>query len=474
MRCCRWGIGIAAWLGVAGCAEPALDVASARPDLRLSFDPPSEPSQVPPVFRARVLDTPMGSEPWLLRGELSSQSERSLRNGELSPALRERAVPLRYWRDGSDCVVQPLVWLEPGERYVLALSGTGKAAELRVTDESLPRATRFFPASRSLPHHSSVLCGDWTDLSAASLTLEPGAVAAQATPGVFGSAMEGCLTLTAEQPLRDTVVAPPLWAGLLLEPSPFRPASAAPVAPISCETGWPVAGACLEVLDDRVVVQSAAGDSLWLLEQPASVRVVARAFERTNLLTGLEPDTSVELRGHWVTSAGSRGRLELELNTGSRRRHLVLNEVLADALGPEPQNEWIELVNDSEQAVELAGIWLEDATGRVPLPADRLEPGEIALLVIAPPRSSGLDVPFAENARVIALPQLSARGLANAGEALRLVGGEGVLSRFPMLPAKRAGKSVARRSLVAADDSAGSFAEHGAPGASPGAPNSFE
>jgi len=55
-----------------------------------------------------------------------------------------------------------------------------------------------------------------------------------------------------------------------------------------------------------------------------------------------------------------------------------------------------------------------------------------------------------------------------------LVGHEGVLSRFPALPAEHAGWSWARRSFDAADDDPTAFSTHGSPGASPGAANHFD
>jgi hypothetical protein len=75
---------------------------------------------------------------------------------------------------------------------------------------------------------------------------------------------------------------------------------------------------------------------------------------------------------------------------------------------------------------------------------------------------------------VLELPSLGERGLANSGEALLLVGAEGVVSRFPALTAAHPGVSWARRTPDAPDDLTSSFAEQGRPGASPGKPNLFD
>ena len=112
-----------------------------------------------------------------------------------------------------------------------------------------------------------------------------------------------------------------------------------------------------------------------------------------------------------------------ELQPTSARRHLVLNEVLANPVGPEPDSEWLELVNDSERPGLLSGLWLEDSGGHVQLPDAELGPGEIVLLVNDGFRASGLDVPVPEGVRLLRVPSLalSARTSLNSfgGSAMR-------------------------------------------------------
>jgi hypothetical protein len=225
------------------------------------------------------------------------------------------------------------------------------------------------------------------------------------------------------------------------------------------------------VLDDRLHVTPVARDLLFALEQPPGVVLAARAGARALLLRGLSPNTALTLVGSVLSSAGELQAFHSRLTTAPPRRHLVLNEMLANPLGPEPDSEWLELVNDSERPASLSGLWLEDASGHVPLPDAELLPGELALLVSERFRASALDVPVAEGARLLKVSSLSSHGLSNAGEALLLVGQEGVISRFPLLAAGHAGRSIARRTPDAADDDAAAFAEHAGRGASPGAPN---
>jgi hypothetical protein len=227
----------------------------------------------------------------------------------------------------------------------------------------------------------------------------------------------------------------------------------------------------LEVLDDRLRVTPSAQDLLFAVEEPQSSVLVAPAGERGLLARGLSPGSEVTLSGSVLSSLGQLETFRTSVTTRPAQRHLVINEVLANVLGPEPDAEWLELVNDSERPASLSGLWLEDSGGHVALPEAELGPGELVLLVGEAFRVSGLDLPIPSDVRLLRLPTLGTRGLANGGEALLLVGREGVVSRFPLLAAPHAGRSMARRSLDSADDDPAGFGEHADPGASPGAPN---
>jgi hypothetical protein len=244
--------------------------------------------------------------------------------------------------------------------------------------------------------------------------------------------------------------------------------------PAACSAGELFHGACLEVMDDRLRVIPVAQDLLFALSAPSEAVLAVRAGTRGLLLGGLAPSTEVELTGWVLSSAGERELLHTRITTAPARRHLVLNEVLANPAGPEPDGEWIELVNDSARPASLSGLWLEDSSGHVQLPDAVLGPGEMALIVSDRFRASGLDVPVPQSVRLLRVPSLGARGLSNQGEGLLLVGSEGVVSRFPLLAAAHAGHSLARRTLDGSDDDPAGFAEQGAVGATPGAPNVFE
>jgi hypothetical protein len=463
--------GVLMWgaLGAA-CADPALDVPSPQAPLTVELEPAASPSAVPATLRARLVGV-AGARPWLFRGELSEHHARAVRTDELPSSLLDRAVPLRFWGDAQGEVVQPLTWLDEGERYTLALAGFGIAQVWDVAADSRPRAERVFPAPGLAVYRVAVQCAASFPERLPALTLEPGAVPLRVSLETWGGA--SCVTLVAERAPAEPGVLPPQWAGTLLAPGAFATPPPSPPAPVACVGGRLVLGACLEVLDDRVLVTTPDA-RLWRLTNPEARAVVTSANQRTSLVSGLAAGEQVELRGSVLSADGSSRALDLRVTTAAAFRHLVLSEVLANPLGPEPGSEWIELVNDSDRVVSLARLWLEDTAGRAFLPEVELAPRETALLVNAGFHPSSLDAPLAPSARLLELTSLGARGLSNAGEALLLVGPEGVVSRFPAFGTSHAGRSIARRSFDAADDDPSAFAEHGAPGASPGAANTFD
>lgn len=474
MRGARGAGFVGAFLAL-GCTGPSLDVPQAGSGWSVELDPPSAPGSVSPSFRARIVGAPETGAPWLVRGALSDYHARALRRGEALPAVRERAVPLRYWRSSADCLLQPLSWLEPGESYTLALEGTGVVSTFQARDSAEPRATSLFPAPGRPKRNLLVLC-DLPRPLTPPLTLEPSGVTLGAVAELEGVPRPGCVTLMPNDELADVAVAPPLVGGALLDPAPWlpRPSDDGPPPQARACRGRQLGGACLELQDDRLLITPEGDDQLWIVQSPAELVIEAASGQRRSLLAGLEPDTRVELRAAVLSGSGQIEEVATTLTTLPRRRHLVLTEVLSNPLGSENTAEWIEVLNDSGAPASLTGLNLVDTGGRVALPAVELEPGERALLVGSSFQPSSLDVSIPDSVRLVRLPTLGTRGLSNGGEALLVFGPEGVVSRFPQLAAKRAGHSVARRYIDAADDDPAAFAEHGDAGASPGAENTFD
>src|SRR5690606_26325014 len=113
--------------------------------------------------------------------------------------------------------------------------------------------------------------------------------------------------------------------------------SAPALEPVSCtENELSFGPACLTVDDDRVLVRPPYWGSLWAL-QAGDASLVHVAFEGTRFLfRPLPPASTVALRGTAIDAAGRLIEMEQELETLAPRAHLVLNEVMAAPLGPEP------------------------------------------------------------------------------------------------------------------------------------------
>ena len=215
-----WGAALAL-----GCSGPSLDLPSQQAaQVSIELEPRVDEGTVPLVFRARMHDAPAG-EPWLFRDQLSDYHARELKRGEVPTALYERSVPLRFWRDGADCWLQPLAWLEPDATYTLAFRGVGVLRVVRAEQGDAVRARRLFPAAHRPKHGVAVVCDAGDARLPSALSLEPGGISLRAAPGVAGLSRAGCVTLTVDGELTESAVAPPALpgGGALLDPSPWLP-----------------------------------------------------------------------------------------------------------------------------------------------------------------------------------------------------------------------------------------------------------
>lgn len=459
-------------LGAFGCgpSPPELGAAPA-----VSLDPASALDEAAPVLRIVIRN--LGLPPAavvLFSGELSDYYRGELRDGKVPASLRDRQVAAEAWVDEDDdhVVFAPAHSLVPGGTYSLAALGGRSLATLRVTDRGAPFADRKWPP-HSFPRGGMrwVFCGvAGSEADNAPLTIDPGKVSAHAASGADseGRMQNACFRLDLESnPGSGFGVPPPLLAGVALDPSAVdfvdEPSSSAP-----CPDGNVAAGpACIEVLDDRAVLRTTIGPQLLSYDVGERAELDVLSPASPFVVTGLVPSNRVAMRGTATDLLGREAPFAVEFETKPPMIHVVLNEVLANPLGSEPAQEWVEIVNDGLAAVDVGGFTLELSDGRVSIPAATLAPHTFALLVserYAP--ASGMDVPPAPGTRIIRLPRL---GLSNSGESLTLRARDGsVLSRFPPIAPPAAGVSVARRTPSALDSDASSFGPHAGEGASPG------
>jgi hypothetical protein len=142
-------------------------------------------------------------------------------------------------------------------------------------------------------------------------------------------------------------------------------------------------------------------------------------------VAGLSADSLhvAELELH--DSAGNAITHALEVHTTPPLATLAITEVLADPLGPEPQQEFVEIVNYGPTAVDLLGFALGDRTDMPGVAIDRslrVVP-EARVLLVADgydPRDPSDPAPPPGALLVRVGRAIASAGLRNAGEALFL------------------------------------------------------
>jgi hypothetical protein len=279
----------------------------------------------------------------------------------------------------------------------------------------------------------------------------------------------GCMRVEPESnPGAGIGVPPPRLSGVALDPAPvdFAIASPAPLPPCA-DAEVALGAACARVFDDRAVLRAAVEPVLLALDVEGRTLLRALLPGSPVVVTGLPPGQRLSMRGTSADLGGRETAFSVEVTTAHPVPHVVLNEVLANPIGPEPAQEWIELVNDGAVAVDLDGFTLDLSDGVLGLPRASLPPGAFALIVGESYEfEDGRDVPAAPGTLVLRLPRL---GLSNSGEALALrAPGQVLMSRFPPVPPPGAGVSVGRRAPSSPDADPKSFGAHASHGASPG------
>ena len=429
------------------------------------FEPSADAQQLSHVVHLHLVGAPFSSgAPSLFEGTISSYYLGKFKHGEVPSTLASRRVPVASWRSGAELVVAPLRPLAVGP-YSL-ISADGLLAEFTV-ESARPMLDRLWPpAATTGSPRFAVYCrpesNEGTLPSSASLVFEPGQIAVELVPGVDESGLfaERCSHFESEHVLAggEIWVPPPVVADWPLSPAIFGPASLEPTEALGCQPGELVLGpGCASVADDRVTVRTPDTPLLWIVHTARGALVEVSAAGTPLTIDGLLPDAEERLWGSTRDLSGASRSLELELHTEAARARPILNEALADAFGPEPQSEWIELYNEGTLAADLAHYSLQDGGGRTPLPHAALAPGQYALLVRDDFAPNPSDEPPAAGALLIRLPALGKAGLSNAGERLSLLDSAGVeCSALPALAGKP-GQSLSRRTPASEDSDPTAF-----------------
>jgi hypothetical protein len=239
----------------------------------------------------------------------------------------------------------------------------------------------------------------------------------------------------------DTAVSrdqtPPVLSGLTVD-------LAGPCLTVSFTTDEPSTGS--------VVVR--AGD----VEIDTQAGVGATTFSVSIPMTDLPAETAATVTVRVVDRAGNvAASSPVPLQTPAAVPPVAITEVLANAAGPEPGQEYVELRNMSEEPLDVGGLRLEDAKGADQLPAEVLPAGAYALVVPSGYDPAGAqDTPPRPGTLLLRVDsRLGADGLANGGERVRLMRGDAVVSSYggwvDVSASAWAGKGVHRLVQTACD-----------------------
>ncbi len=448
---------------------------------QLEVDPPERQGCVEPVVKLRVPleSTDLSSDQVrLVEGEPSAVSLRRFADGEVTKTLEDRTIPTLVGRDDGSAILRPRAPLLPGQRYTV-VTRSGALGTIRVcTDQPLPYLARLWPAVDLSNRAIQLLyCGETAPVTPSRVELQPAGTNAQILPGLdeHGLARGQCVRLVPEAPIDEELCPPPQVQGFALDPSPlgYNPEPGV-ASSLTCAAGEARLGpGCATVEDDRVVIRSIESETLWVLSSPLGLHVERVAGGGQLVIRDAAQLANLPVDLVVFDPAGRVSQSTVSVQLPPPRAHVVINEVLANPLGAEPQAEWVELTNWGRVAADLEGWILRDSGADVILPRIRLAPGNYLLLVREDFQSgTNGDVPVAEGTTVVEMPQLGKSGLANGGEALWLLDAQGqTVSRFPARAASKAGISIGRRHPEDLDDAADCFGAHADPGASPGCGN---
>lgn len=469
--------------GVLAHLDGGLGGAGGGGGLAVVVEPDAPLSSVPRVLRLHASMGGFTFDPGrmaLVKGSVGPRQLQEIATGNASATLASRILPALSWAESEGEALAPEAPLEAGELYTLVLGDLPWAVELTAAAADpvplLPRA--WPPAGGSGTAAFAVWCGAPGDVVPSvdvAAVPAPAGLAGRITTGAVPGAGPGsrCLRFEADAATGGgpvgAAVPPPLVS------APSDPASAArldprplvvdgpvaPVPPLSCTPDEASFGpGCVLVADDRLYGRSTGAPLLWAVAGAGTDAAFVTGPGDPFTLTGLPPASAITLDVAAVDAAGRVARTTFAATTLPPRPHVVLNEVLAWPLGPQPAQEWVEIVNDGPATANLDGYVLVVGSGTTPLPAATLAPGAFALVVNGDysPAGGPDDAP-APGAVILTVPHLGKQGLSNSGVALTLLDGDGkAVSRFPAKPKPSKGSSVARRTPSAPDALPASFA----------------
>lgn len=459
-------------LGILSCAafcaacDPSLPTPGSKadpPPLLVELTPAADTEAIHPVTHMRVVGAADTAGVVLVKGEVGPRQLDQIADGEPSKALAERVVPSTIWLEEVDVVVAPHVALAAGTRFDLVVASRETIFSFVVDASPSPPLTRLWPpAEEPVPTAEAVFCAPAEvpeiEARAALLPAGPTGVFRRGSPS---GAAARCVRFVPDASVEGACLPPAaIGEGLSLEPGPILVGGTTDVAGVDCEQGEAAFGpGCATVEDDRVTLRPPDASVLWVVSGAGLDEVLVTKGGSPAVIKGLTPASALTLRVETLDGSGVWSSRDVAITTLPPRPRLILNEVYANPVGPEPDQEWIEIVNDGTASGDLASCTFEDIGGETPLPSAWLGPGGFAVVVNQSfDEQAEYDVQLAPSASVVRVPKLGKNGLSNSGEPLKLICNDGtVISRFPPAPKPKQGMSVSRVAPDAPDGSETSF-----------------
>lgn len=436
------------------------------------------PDAIPRTARIRIeVSEKMDEAVWLFRGSPDADLIADLAEAPLRAEHRDRAIATRVepapfgWTlfperlERAEIVTVAVAGWARGEQTGLAM-GAPYVRELIVSDdpEAGAEVTDSWPADGaasvppSIPEIAVRFDGPIESAGGLSLALEGVAVAASVRTADCSDVGWDDGWCAAIEPLEDLL---PLRAYEIRASEALLDATSAPVGPWSARfaTGeadvdppsllelpcaideTPIGGLCALSDDGGVDLRLVASEPVRasLAIDGSVVRAVAPRGDALLRARPLAAGTAFPALLHVTDLAGLSRDVALELSTREPLAAISIVEVRADPMGPEPRQEYVEVLNYGTVPLELAGFSLADDASAmgdvVPSPSVRLAPGQRALIVSddfdPDDGRDGIVPPGVPLVRVAG--SLGSGGLANAGEPLYLR--DAMLRRLSAVPA---------------------------------------
>jgi hypothetical protein len=282
-------------------------------------------------------------------------------------------VPSTSWLREKTVFVQPSRALPVGRSTIIVVPEQRAALtlEVDVADDATVIARRLWSDGERVTHCADRLGDTIED----TIELAPSGIIVRVVPhrGLPCFDVLGAVT---------GAVLPPTIGGVPVDPSPIAAPEPAPMRPEPpCpEDAYPLPPLCVRVDDDRIVVVGGTETKRLVLGRFGVFTTIATiAPGARHVVRGFPPLTPVDI-DLLVRDALGDHRVVRTVTTRTRRRHVVINEVLARPPSGATAQRFVELVNDGDEPVDLGGLLFRDGADEWELPAMMLAPSAFALI----------------------------------------------------------------------------------------------